>query len=477
MEAPKLFISYSWSSQEQEANVIQLATELRESGVDAILDKWDLKEGHDAIAFMEKMVNDPDIKKVLILCDKTYVEKANGRLGGVGTETQIISQEVYEKQDQNKFVVVVMERDERGKVYLPTYYKSRIYIDLSQPEKYSENFEKLIRWVFDQPLHVKPEIGKKPTFLDDEVILLNNSVPFKRVIDALQNGKPIALGALDEFLSNFAMEMEKFRIVDYSGEFDEIVIKSIEAFLPYRNQLIQLFFYICRYSPTEDFIQKLHRFFEKLIPYMFTPKNISHYREWDYDNFRFIIHELFLYSITTLIQHEQFELASLLLERPYYLERNTDYGNNPIINFDVFRQYTQSLEYRNKRLELRRLSLRADLLKQRSSGTGLEFIHIMQTDFLLFMRSSVGLMDGYWPWYPETLVYLGHFQKQFEIFARASSKKYFDKIKCLISINTPKDLEELLNNFQTNKRRLPMWEFESINPSALLDYNNLATKP
>jgi hypothetical protein len=40
MTAPKLFISYSWSDAEHEKWVINLATELRESGVDAILDKW-----------------------------------------------------------------------------------------------------------------------------------------------------------------------------------------------------------------------------------------------------------------------------------------------------------------------------------------------------------------------------------------------------------------------------------------------------
>lgn len=63
MSSPKLFISYSWSDSTHEQWVIELATELRESGVDVILDKWDLKEGHDAVAFMEKMVTDPEIKK------------------------------------------------------------------------------------------------------------------------------------------------------------------------------------------------------------------------------------------------------------------------------------------------------------------------------------------------------------------------------------------------------------------------------
>jgi predicted alpha/beta hydrolase family esterase len=45
MNAPKLFISYSWSNPEHEQWVLDLATQLRESEVDVILDKWDLKEG------------------------------------------------------------------------------------------------------------------------------------------------------------------------------------------------------------------------------------------------------------------------------------------------------------------------------------------------------------------------------------------------------------------------------------------------
>ena len=168
MTAPKLFISYSWSNAEHEQWVIDLATELRESGVDVILDKWDLKEGHDAVAsVMEKMVTHPEIKKVAIVCDEKYAAKADGREGGVGTETQIISREVYENQAQEKFVAVVCGKDVNGKAYLPTYYKSRIYIDLSEADRYADNFERLLRWIFDKPLYVKPELGNKPSFLSE----------------------------------------------------------------------------------------------------------------------------------------------------------------------------------------------------------------------------------------------------------------------------------------------------------------------
>ena len=48
MDTPKVFVSYSWTTPEFEQWVLDVATELRENGVDLVLDKWDLKEGQDA---------------------------------------------------------------------------------------------------------------------------------------------------------------------------------------------------------------------------------------------------------------------------------------------------------------------------------------------------------------------------------------------------------------------------------------------
>ena len=55
--------------------VLDLATSLRDNGVDAILDKWDLKEGQDFIAFMEQMVSDPNVTKVIVVLDKRMQKK------------------------------------------------------------------------------------------------------------------------------------------------------------------------------------------------------------------------------------------------------------------------------------------------------------------------------------------------------------------------------------------------------------------
>lgn len=88
---PRVFVSYSWTSDEHVEWVVALCEKLRADGVDIILDQWDLKEGHDKFHFMERMVTDPAVKKVLVISDEIYADKADGRRGGVGTETQRIS--------------------------------------------------------------------------------------------------------------------------------------------------------------------------------------------------------------------------------------------------------------------------------------------------------------------------------------------------------------------------------------------------
>jgi hypothetical protein len=217
---PRLFISYSWTSAQHEEWVLQLASELRESGVDVVLDKWDLKEGNDAHAFMETMVTDPSITKVILVCDRAYADKADGRSGGVGTEAQI-SGEIYESTTQDKFVAVVVERDEEGKPYVPAYYRSRIYIDLSDTSTYAQNFEQLLRWIYDKPLFQKPSLGRMPAFLEgDQSVALATSARFKRAIDAVRDNRSHAVPAMTEYLTALAEQLEAFRLDSTLEPFD-----------------------------------------------------------------------------------------------------------------------------------------------------------------------------------------------------------------------------------------------------------------
>src|SRR5687767_5519377 len=113
----RAFISYSWTTPEHVQRVMDPTTQLVDSGVDVKLDKWNRRERHDAYKFMESMVSDPEVTKVIIVSDRRYAEKADSRKGGVGAESQIMSPEIYKKAEQSKFTAIVPEVDDNGEPY------------------------------------------------------------------------------------------------------------------------------------------------------------------------------------------------------------------------------------------------------------------------------------------------------------------------------------------------------------------------
>jgi TIR domain len=476
---PKLFISYSWSNPDHQAWVIDLATELMGAGTNVILDKWDLREGQDAYAFMEQMVTDASIKKVILICDQSYATKADSRNGGVGAEAQIITPEIYKSQDQSKFVAVIRERDGNGNPYTPIYYSSRIYIDLSDASTYAENFERLLRWIHDQPLHKKPEIGAKPAFLTEtkDTVHIATAAVARRAIDAIKNGRDYAVPALTDYFILAAKEFEKFRITEAEDiPFDESVVRSIEDFTPFRNEIVSIFLTVAVYQDNDETRNAVHRFFESLVPYLDKAPTVSSWNDTDFDNFRFFIQELFLYWVAAQIKHERFEAIASLLAQEFYVKSQAQYGLPVMMPFTIFNSHNKSLGIRNQRLQLRRFSLSADLMKERCKSVGVEFDQLMTADFILYIRSR---MDSSYDrnWFPDTLVFVGHYSRQFEIFARSKSMLFFDRVKFALGVGSKQALGTALAALEENPSSFPRWQFESINPRALLGFDALATKP
>lgn len=476
---PKLFVSYSWSSPDHEAWVVSLAEELLSQGIQVNLDKWDLQPGHDAHAFMESMVTDPTVNKVILICDKKYVDKSNNRSGGAGTEAQIITPELYAKKAQDKFVAVLRERDEEGKPYLPAYYGGRIYIDLTDPSSYTAEFDRLVRWAWDQPLHVRPTKGEKPKFLSskNKEAKISTSVALRRAIEGIKNSNRNASALVGEYFSALVKGIEAFR-VDASTldrtKLDDPIVASIEEFLPYRNEAVEIFSTIAQYACTDDMLSAVHRFFEQLLPYTDRPGHISNWNESDFDNFRFIVHELFLYALGIFLQFEKFDAFSHLVDNEYFWENPSDH-NTKMHSYLRFREHLRSLTHRNQRLGLNRLSVRADMLHDRNKGTGVDFKYVMAADFILYLRSQNA--DVWDMWWPETLLYAGRYSGAFELFARAKSKRYFDRIKGLLRVNSKEEFGNLLAKIKTEPNRIPNWQFDSINIDRLSGFEVLVTTP
>jgi len=325
-------------------------------------------------------------------------------------------------------------------------------------------------------LYKKPELGAKPAFLSKEegALAITASSQLKRALDALRHNRDYAIPATVEYFSKLSEELEKLRIEVNADPFDDYVVKSIESFFPHRNEVIGLILNLAIYRDTLETRTTVHRFFEQLIPYLDWPK----YRDWDVDNFKFIVHELFLYAVACLIKTERFESAAYLMSNDYYVPGRSERGIDVMAPFNVFRQHMKSLERRNERLNLRRLSVRADLLDQRCKGTGIDFRHLMQADFILFLRDHLDRPKANWHWRPETLLFASwRHSGAFEVFARSRSSRYFEQAKILLGIDAKDQLQPLLEAFSENRRSLPRWDDQSFSPSHLLGFNEIATKP
>jgi hypothetical protein len=156
---PKVFVSYSWDSEQHRKWVIEFCSNLRKDGVDVILDHWHLQPGGDKTVFMEQSVAQSD--RVLLVCTPNYAKKADERSGGVGYEAMIITSELAGRIHAEKFIPVLREED--WKSASPIWLRSKIGVNLTGDPYSAAEYERLIRVLHGMP-EQPPPIGPVPRF-------------------------------------------------------------------------------------------------------------------------------------------------------------------------------------------------------------------------------------------------------------------------------------------------------------------------
>src|SRR5690606_15212856 len=116
--------------------------------------------GDDLPHFMETHLSTAD--RILMICTEAYVEKANKGQGGVGYEKMIITSNLLKNIDANKIIPIIRQA---GTSEIPTFLKTKLYINFSISADYEFNFDELIRTIHQSPLLKKPPIGNNP-FID-----------------------------------------------------------------------------------------------------------------------------------------------------------------------------------------------------------------------------------------------------------------------------------------------------------------------
>jgi len=159
---PTCFLSYSWESAEHQEWVRGLAVALQRNGVLGRIDQWDLRPGTDLQHYMDECVRTSDF--VILICTPTYANKSNLKVGGTGYEKSLLTGELYGSSPTNhKFVPILRLGDPSNAI--PTFMRSRVFIDFRRDEDFNGALELLLRHLFSTPQHMRPDLGSPPAFV------------------------------------------------------------------------------------------------------------------------------------------------------------------------------------------------------------------------------------------------------------------------------------------------------------------------
>ncbi len=445
---PKVFISYAWQNADR---VLELAERLMHNGVDVILDRWDLKEGFDKYAFMEQSVNNPEVDRVLIICDRYYTEKANARKGGVGDETVIISPELYGNMAQDKFIPIIFEVNEDAKPYCPIYIKSRIYIDLStEDDQYEANYETLLRNIHNKPQYRKPSLGTTPEWLENESIDLSSIRDLVKQIRGYTDGnKNKADFLVRKCTDEFVVAFKSFKSKDGLA-YDEALLTQIQEektvrdlYIDYLEAVIYSDLPIGTIIPT---------FIEQVYNLTHDASGMNSYINTVFEFYDFVVWELLICTVAVLIHYERFMDLHKVLTHTYFLRESFSSNHMKEYNYTKFYSYCQTIENvcKPKCFNPKLYTLAGEMLVHREKKPIITKETLSNADIVLyqlFQSYNLG-SEGYNYWFPLSYIYCSTNQT---LWYKMKSKVYCEKIMPLFGITTVSELKEIVQKCKADR--------------------------
>ena len=450
IENPKVFISYAWGSEEYQNKVLAFVSQLRSDGIDTVFDKWDLIEGNDTYAFMEKCVTDPSVTNVLMLLDPIYAKKADDHSGGVGTETQIISAKIYQEVTQDKFIPVVMERDEDGSICKPTYLQGRLHFDLSIADDYDNTYQRLVKTLYGEEIYAKPELGKKPSWVDKPIVIPPRSVVTYDSLKSMQIDKvrkTSFVGFLDDIsgrMVDFAQQHKNLNNEEYLDIYESTESIKIDFLLLLGNS-----------SYVDDSYKTVANFLEETVNALSNDNTIGN------EIIEVFIHELFIYTIAYFIRNRDYSAAGYILGKTYFNQRPY-YNNSNVDGFHMFYSGSKHQNLDDAVCERDNQKYHSGTARYWTQNVSAEFCSKEQyvlADLICFNYSVYGkdyIAD--WPWFPVTYIYDNEYNSSLAAFTKKMiSREYMQEVLPLFGYDE-------INDFIT--------KFKSVEETSKNEYRN-----
>lgn len=447
-KTPKVFISYCWTSEEYKDKVLHIAERLMHDAIDVVIDLWNLKPGQNINKFIEENASCKDIDRVIIFSNEKYATKANGREGGVGKETDIISFNVYRSAEEDRFIPIVMEKDSNGEAFLPEYLKSRFYFDFTG-NNIEKEYKKLIRTIYEESEYRKPELGERPEWLKNEepkeLYVIKDEI-----IEIRQNKDNASKRKIRRFIEKYLNGIKQFYVKNID---EKKYIENFKCMKEYRDLFLE---YLDEISLSEkNFGETIAGVFEEIYNSIHVPEIITGksdiIKNNDLDLFYVHIWELFICSVTLLLHYEMYAEINNLLYHTYFLNKGIIGSSERIsCSYRQFFYFSDMIENRIKPSlngsESRCFTLAGNYIcNYRENLPIYTKKSIANADLFLYqVYNGLGLdsLYGSESWFPSLYVYA---DRNYSIWNKLVSMNFCKKIMPLFGVDNVEELKKRIS--------------------------------
>ena len=356
--------------------------------------------------------------------------------------------------------------------------KGLIYIDVSSEERYGEGLDELLRLVYEQPFHQKPKLGGAPAFL------ANGGTSYVKelgaAIRAIQDGRPNRQGLETLFIKGVLTEVDKLYVTPTGNDYHEGVYQAIAGTKGLRDQVADYAETVAAFSADDpSSVSPFIKLMEGLGAHFGPPTTSGEFYPGWADLYSYFALEAFLIQTAALIRHSRWKSLRRLLDATYVVRGSQ--GEPTTATFVSFDTQLVSLdEHRNRGLNLNRVSVSADLLKERCSPDKTGFNEVMEADILLALKAVArvgGDSTQTWPsyWAPRTCVYASYGNK-FPLFMRTADVETRTGVHVAIGVNSGADLKarfEKAGNVLSDLGRIGSRAFSHFNFLEAINANEL----
>jgi len=134
----KAFISYKWTDKKRNAWVEKLAADLRAAGIEAFLDRWEVKLGDSFTEYMSSKIDESDVVLFVITPESVAaVEKTKGQGGALKFEMQMSAAKALNGDGR---IIGIYREGGRP----PHYLRDKRYVDFREDSIYQESLTELV---------------------------------------------------------------------------------------------------------------------------------------------------------------------------------------------------------------------------------------------------------------------------------------------------------------------------------------------